>query len=122
MSATNQPVSRKPGVLVLEDEANWQRDLAAIFRAEGFDVDTATDSAHAILLIDQKPYDLVTIDVGLPANARTGWEQTAQRIRDRRPSTLILIVTGDTKLETAINAINNYRAAAYFTKENFTSA
>ena len=94
MSTASPPDNRRPTVLVLEDKANWQRTLTEILVEERFDVDAATDLSQAMAKIDQKSYDFVTIDIGLPSSSIIAWEHVAQRIRDRCPNTRTLIVTG----------------------------
>jgi two-component system OmpR family response regulator len=53
-------------VLVVEDDADLNRQLAEALREAGYAVDTATDGEEGHFLGDTEPYDLVVLDIGLP--------------------------------------------------------
>ena len=53
-------------VLVVEDDADLNRQLAEALREAGYAVDTATDGESGHFLGDTEPYDLVVLDIGLP--------------------------------------------------------
>lgn len=55
-------------ILVVEDEAVLRRLLADILRRQGFTVDTASDGAEALRLLDAPgDYDLVITDLQMPS-------------------------------------------------------
>jgi two-component system KDP operon response regulator KdpE len=53
-------------VLVVDDELNLARALAITLRAQGHDVETASDGASALAAVTRRPPDLVILDLGLP--------------------------------------------------------
>ena len=53
-------------VLVVEDDADLNRQLAEALREAGYAVDTAIDGEEGHFLGDTEPYDLVVLDIGLP--------------------------------------------------------
>lgn len=53
--------------LCVEDDPRIQRDLVAALGAAGFRVETAADGEAAWFLGDTEDYDLVVLDLGLPA-------------------------------------------------------
>ncbi len=53
-------------VLLVEDDADLNRQLATAFREAGYAVDTATDGEDGHYLGDTEPYDAVVLDIGLP--------------------------------------------------------
>lgn len=53
-------------VLVVEDDADLNRQLVSAFKEAGYAVDTATDGEEGHFLGDTEPYDAVVLDVGLP--------------------------------------------------------
>jgi two-component system, OmpR family, response regulator len=53
-------------VLVVEDDADLNRQLADALKEAGYAVDTATDGEQGHFLGDTEPYDLVVLDIGLP--------------------------------------------------------
>ena len=53
-------------ILVVEDDADLNRQLADALKEAGYAVDTATDGEQGHFLGDTEPYDLVVLDIGLP--------------------------------------------------------
>src|SRR6188768_2233980 len=53
-------------VLVVEDDADLNRQLSAALREAGYTVDTAADGEEGHFLGDTEPYDAVVLDIGLP--------------------------------------------------------
>ena len=53
-------------ILVVEDEADLQRQLKAALEDAGYVVDQASDGEDGHFLGDTEPYDAVILDVGLP--------------------------------------------------------
>ena len=53
-------------VLVVEDDADLQRQLKAVLTEAGYAVDTAPDGEEGHFLGDTEPYDAVVLDLGLP--------------------------------------------------------
>jgi DNA-binding response OmpR family regulator len=53
-------------ILVVEDDPAILRGLADNLRFEGYDVVTATDGEHALVLIREKRPDLIVLDLMLP--------------------------------------------------------
>ena len=53
--------------LAVEDDPRIRRDLVAALSAAGFRVETAADGETAWFLGDTEDYDLVVLDLGLPA-------------------------------------------------------
>lgn len=77
-------------VLVVDDDAGLRSLLALICRRAGFDVDTATDGAQALQLIEQHQYLLVTLDLQMPK--MNGFD-VIREVRTRRPRPSILVLT-----------------------------
>ncbi len=53
-------------ILVVEDDADLNRQLVEILTDAGYVVDTALDGEEGHFLGDTEPYDVVVLDVGLP--------------------------------------------------------
>jgi len=53
-------------VLVVEDDADLNRQLVGAFKEAGYAVDTATDGEEGHFLGETEPYDAVVLDIGLP--------------------------------------------------------
>ena len=53
-------------ILVVEDDANLNRQLCEALKEAGYAVDSASDGEEAHFLGDTEPYDCVILDIGLP--------------------------------------------------------
>ena len=53
-------------VLIVEDDADLNRQLTAALKESGYVVDTAADGEEGHFLGDTEPYDVVVLDIGLP--------------------------------------------------------
>ena len=54
-------------ILVVEGDLAVRQSLIDLLSLEGYEVDGADDAESALLLLDQRRYDLVIADVRLPA-------------------------------------------------------
>lgn len=53
-------------ILVMEDDVNIQELIVEFLKAEGYDVDYASDGIEGIQLFKKKEYDLVLLDIMMP--------------------------------------------------------
>jgi two-component system OmpR family response regulator len=53
-------------ILVVEDDADLNRQLVRAFEEAGYVVDSARDGEEGHFLGDTEPYDVVVLDIGLP--------------------------------------------------------
>jgi two-component system nitrogen regulation response regulator NtrX len=93
----------KPRVMIVDDEANIRRMLAALLKSEGFEPEEAPNGNAAMLSIDQLQPDAILLDLQMPPGP-DGLE-TLRRIRDRDPSTLVVMMSGKAQLHDAVQAI-----------------
>jgi two-component system copper resistance phosphate regulon response regulator CusR len=77
-------------ILVIEDEVKTARFLQRGLREAGFIADTATDGVEGLHLGIEVDFDLIILDVMLPA--LDGW-QVLTRLRQAGRKTLILMLT-----------------------------
>ena len=77
-------------LLVVEDDAGLVTALRRGLGTHGFAVDDATSAERALELIQENPYDLVVLDLGLPgADGLT----FLRFLRERRDATPVLVLT-----------------------------
>ena len=93
----------KPRVLIVDDEANVRRMLAALLRAEGFEAEEAANGNAALLSLDQLHPDAILLDLQMPPGP-DGLE-TLHQLRERDPSTLVIMMSGKAQLTDAVKAI-----------------
>ena len=83
----------RPRALIVEDDPNTQRLLAAILAGEGIDVALADDGDIAIDLLSRGPFSVVLLDIVLP---RVSGTAVMEYLRDTNPEMLerVIVVTG----------------------------
>jgi DNA-binding NarL/FixJ family response regulator len=101
-------------LLVVDDEPNLLRAVAAVLRGEGFDVTTARNAREALLRVAESLPDLIVSDIRMPGMDGYG---LARQLRRSPHSALIPIVFLTAKDETE-DRIEGFRAGVdvYLTK------
>lgn len=94
-------------VLIVDDEKSIRHTLAEFLRKEGYEVETAEEVDHALVLLIKMDFDLVITDIIMP---RVSGIELLQQIRRNRPDTQVIIMTGEPTVETAVKAV---QAGAY---------
>jgi two-component system KDP operon response regulator KdpE len=80
-------MTRTARILLVDDEVSIQRAVAPLMRSRGYEVDVAGTGADALAQVEQRPPDLVVLDLGLPDLEGT---EVCRRIRSA--STVPIIV------------------------------
>ena len=90
-------------VLVAEDQDSARESLVELLRGEGYEVHEAADGNAAVSLIDQLDLDLVLTDLTMPGLDGIG---VLKHVRDMSPQTLVIIMTANATVDSAIEAIH----------------
>ncbi|MCB0361331.1 MAG: response regulator [Bdellovibrionales bacterium] len=53
-------------ILIIEDDETMRKAMKRIFEADGYEVVTVSDGTHLSQVLDDKPMDLIILDIGLP--------------------------------------------------------
>lgn len=77
-------------VLLIEDEAALQQDIAQNLRQQGYAVDTASDGAEGLYMGQEYPVDIAVVDLGLP---KLGGIEVIRQWRSEGKTFPILILT-----------------------------
>ncbi len=85
-------------ILVLDDEPIVCKRLKPVFQKAGYEVETFTDSAAALLRMTEKVFDVVITD--LKMEGADGF-QVLERARELLPQARIVVITGFATLDTA---------------------
>lgn len=88
-------------ILVIDDEVAVNNNVRKILSKKDFHVDQAVTKAEALEKIEQKAYALVVLDLKIP---EVNGLDLLKAIRDRRPETMVIIITGYASIETAVEA------------------
>ncbi|HTS87912.1 MAG TPA: sigma-54 dependent transcriptional regulator [Gemmatimonadales bacterium] len=89
-------------VLIIDDEANIRRMLAALLRAEGFVVDEAANGSAGLLALDSVEPDAIFLDLLMPPGPN-GLE-TLRRIRATGREVPVIMMSGKAQLADAVQA------------------
>jgi len=96
MNENNPGVIRR--LLVVDDEPIVGKRLHQVFTKIGFEIETYTDSATALVAIAERPFDIVVTD--LKMEGIDGIE-VLKRVRRHNPATQVIIITGYASPDTA---------------------
>jgi EAL domain-containing protein (putative c-di-GMP-specific phosphodiesterase class I)/ActR/RegA family two-component response regulator len=99
-------------ILIVDDEADLLGAYAEMLREAGYAVETAGSGARAMELFDRSPFDAVLTDIQMPG---CDGVQLLQWVRERDLDVPVLIMTGNPRVETAVQALE-YGALRYLLK------
>jgi DNA-binding NtrC family response regulator len=99
-------------ILVVDDEDEIREGLEALLTSEGFEVSSAGTGEAGLQKLEDRPFDLMLLDVSLPD--RNGLE-LLREIRRRDPSLSIILITAYGSIEMARAAFKG-GAQDYITK------
>ena len=85
-------------VLVIEDEVAVNNNIRKILAKKGYQVDQAVTKEEALRKIEQRAYKLVLLDLRIPGVRGL---ELMRAIREKRPDTMVIIITGYASIETA---------------------
>ena len=88
-------------LLIVDDEASIRDVLRQLFEYEGHEVAVAPDGMDALSMLDSAAPDVVFLDVKMPG--LDGME-VLQRIRERRPDQIVVMISGHGTIDTAVEA------------------
>jgi DNA-binding response OmpR family regulator len=91
-------------ILLVEDDPSLQRGLVKALDDMGHQIVPASDGAHADTLLATEPFDLVVLDLGLP---RLDGLEVLKRLRQRRKSTPVLILSARDRTEDRVLGLNS---------------
>src|SRR5262250_1521968 len=107
-----QEASARHRVLIADDDASTRRGVSKLLANAGFEVSEAADGIAALNAIQEKPYDLVFLDIWMPH--LSGLEVLA-RIRTGANRPKVIVTTSDDTSETLLRAVKE-QAYDYMSK------
>jgi excisionase family DNA binding protein len=102
----------RPCVLVVDDDHAVRELLSRALTTAGYLVDVAVDGASALVRLGEKAYDLMITDLKMPGQDGLSVIREARRTLPALP---VIVITGYSTEESAIEAIN-LGVAGYLTK------
>jgi len=105
-------MDKKDSILFVDDDRNLCESLSLIMDVKGYYTEMAFTAKTAIEKIEARWFNLAVVDIKLPD--MTGLDLLA-RIKEICPDMAVIVVTGYTSSENAVQALN-LGASAYITK------
>ncbi len=102
----------KGSILVVDDESEIREGLELLLKTEGYSVSSAETGQSGLLRLEERPFDLLLLDVSLPD--RNGIDMLKE-IRRHDPTLPIVLITAYGSIEMARAAFKN-GAMDYITK------
>ena len=106
------PITGRPRILVVDDEASIRDLLAKTLALAEYDVDVSPDGRSALERMRLYPYDLLIADLKMPGMDGLTVIREAKRYKADLP---VIIITGFSTESSAIEAVN-LGVAGYLTK------
>lgn len=113
MNAIFQAPPEAPVVLCVDDEPNILAALRRLFRREDCRLLCAGSAAAGLALLEQETVDVVISDMRMPEMDGAAF---LERVRERWPDTVRLLLTGQADVGSAIGAVNRGGIYRYLTK------
>jgi two-component system, NtrC family, response regulator AtoC len=91
-----------PHVLIVDDELNIRRVLAAMLARAGYEVTTAEDGEQALAVLQKTPVHVVVTDLVMP---RLGGMALLQRVSVDFPDVPVIVITAHGTVDSAVAAL-----------------
>ncbi|HSF15497.1 MAG TPA: sigma-54 dependent transcriptional regulator [Vicinamibacteria bacterium] len=91
-------------VLLVDDDDSLRTALASELEMSGFRIRAAINADEAIRETDNRTFDVAIVDLNLPGMSG---EELLSELRERSPSTEIVILTGHGTVENAVRTLKN---------------
>jgi DNA-binding NtrC family response regulator len=101
-------------VLVVDDEADIRVGIRKLLGGLGVEARVAEDGQQALEMLADEPADLVLTDLNMP---RLGGVELLAAIKERRPETAVMILTGFGTVQSAVSCLQG--GAAHFITKPF---
>ncbi|MCX6137203.1 MAG: response regulator [Ignavibacteriales bacterium] len=94
-------MAEKSSILVVDDEEALRTVLSSELENEGYTIASAGDGDDAINILRERTFDLVLLDIKMP---RVDGFEVLRFIKERFPSTKVIMLTGFADLKNAIES------------------
>jgi two-component system response regulator AtoC len=91
-----------PHVLIVDDEVNIRRVLAAMLKREGYEVTTAADGEQALGVLHKTPVHVVVTDLVMP---KIGGLELLRRVGADFPDVPVILITAHGSVDSAVGAL-----------------
>ena len=92
-------------ILVIDDEKHIRDSFRAVAEKLGYRTFVAENAGNAYKVLETQSIDLVLLDMKLPGS--NGGLEMLKDVRSRYPQTVVIVITGDTNVPDAVEAIKS---------------
>ncbi len=89
-------------VLIVDDEMNIRRVLAAMLKRDGYEVTTAADGEQALAVLQKTPVHVVVTDMVMP---KVGGMELLRRVSADYPDVPVILITAHGSVDSAVAAL-----------------
>ncbi|MFI5116120.1 MAG: sigma-54-dependent transcriptional regulator [Terriglobales bacterium] len=102
--AVSEPICETNGLnlLIVDDERSMRESCREVARSLGFNSRVAETPEHVYQALETSSMDVVLLDLRLPGNSGL---EVLREIKQRRPDTLVIVMTGFATVESAVQAM-----------------
>src|SRR3990172_7980793 len=111
--APAQQATAEATLLFVDDEANILSSLKRLFRPFGYRIFTAESGTQGLEIMEREVVDLVISDMRMP---EMNGAQFLEKVREKWPETVRILLTGYAEIGTTIDAINKGQIYRYVSK------
>ncbi len=94
-------MSTPTSILVVDDEMGIREGCRRVLAEDGYVIDLAEDGMAGLAKVQEKPYDLILVDLMMPG---IGGLDLIKKINEIDPEIIVVIITGYATIETAVEA------------------
>ena len=98
ISSEDLETAARHEVLIIEDEVAVNNNIRKILSRRGYQVDQAFTKEEALRKTEQIAYKIVMLDLKIPGDSGL---ELLRAIREKRPESMVIIITGYASIETA---------------------
>ena len=88
-SSASSEASRKPGILVVDDDAGIRENIADLLSSENYEVVSAANADEAMRVLESQRIDLLLTDFQMPGRNGVELIEAARRANHRVPAILM---------------------------------
>ncbi|HYD40738.1 MAG TPA: sigma-54 dependent transcriptional regulator [Anaeromyxobacter sp.] len=89
-------------VLIVDDEMNIRKVLAAMLKREGYEATMAADGEQALAVLSRTPVDVVVTDLVMP---KLGGMELLKRVSTEFPDVPVIVITAHGSVDSAVAAL-----------------
>lgn len=101
-------------ILIVEDDVSIHNVIEELLKKEGYATYNAYSGTEALLLLEKENYDLILLDLMLPA---VSGEEIIEKVKDTSIIVLSAIISSDDKVNCLLNGANDYITKPFDGKE-----